>query len=511
MKKSTVITVLIFLGLLAGVVLNMEPKIERGITRVSFAALDSSSIDQIVITGKNPIEMKHQDQGWVLGDGRRANANAVKRLVEAIPKIDSSELVTKNPDRFAEFEVDGEKGAGVAAYSQDHPVAEFTVGKSASDGAYVRIGNSVYLVKRVYPHVFSKKSSAWHKLDLFDAKLDWKKVTRVDLSPASGKPYALVKKNDKWEIEDPKAVPEGFRFDHSAASSLVMSLVLSRASDIIFDDPGVEKTGLGNGYDVLAFVDQAGKRHELHLGTATDKGDVYAKVVGRDDVYLLTKYSARKLKKQATDLRDMKIIDLDPEKVTRLSIADGKQTLVFEKQGSMWKIGKTSEKIPDGFELDDKLIERRLQALANAQAIKLSDDGSPAKTGLIRPVATVSAVLEEGPDVTLTFGKQTKTDDREAVYAQGNIDQAIYLVSKYSLTNLTSGLIAFKKRPAPQGGIPNLDPEALSNLPPDVRESLIKQAQQKQQQQKMIEAAISKIEKEKKKEKEKEKGKDSKL
>ena len=37
------------------------------------------------------------------------------------------------------------------------------------------------------------------------------------------------------------------------------------------------------------------------------------------------------------------------------------------------------------------------------------------------------------------------------------------------------------------GGLANLDPATLSNLPPDVRKSLMEQIKQQQQQQKMIE------------------------
>ena len=53
----------------------------------------------------------------MVSDGVEADKNAVKRLLEAIPKIDSSDLVTQDSSRFAEQEVDEEKGTRVAVFS----------------------------------------------------------------------------------------------------------------------------------------------------------------------------------------------------------------------------------------------------------------------------------------------------------------------------------------------------------------------------------------------------------
>ena len=44
-------------------------------------------------------------------------------------------------------------------------------------------------------------------------------------------------------------------------------------------------------------------------------------------------------------------------------------------------------------------------------------------------------------------------------------------------------------------GMPQMDPQALSKLPPEVRANLMRQLQQKQQQQKMIQAAQKQLEK----------------
>jgi hypothetical protein len=484
MKKSTIVAVVVFLGLLVLVFMMLGRKEERGITRISLASIQTSDLDRIAITGKNPIEMKRQDKTWILSDGRPADADSVQKLIEAIPKIESSDLVTKDPNRFAELEVDAEKGTQISVYSNNKLVAEFTVGKSAAGGSHVKIKDGVYLVRQLYAYAFSKSASSWHQLKLFDAKIE--DVTKVEVAIKNTPPYTLVKKEENWVLEDPKVVPENFRFDPASGQSLVSSFVNLRAQDIALDNPPAEKTSLDKDYDLLSFTDKSGTKQELHIGKNGENNTVYVQPAGKTDVFLLNKYSADNLRKKVVDLRDLKMIQLDIEKTQKLSITDGKKNLVFEKQGADWKIGKSSDKLPGDFELDPQAVTRRLQSLANARAVNVSSENAP-QTGLATPEALVSATLEDGSTVSLVFGKQTKQEEREVVFAKGNVDKEVYLASKSLRTSLTGGLDTFKKRPMPpQGGFNNLDPQALSKLPPEVRAGLMKQMQEQKQQQMMI-------------------------
>jgi hypothetical protein len=497
MKKSTIIALLVFMGLLVAVILSMGDKQEKGITRISFASLDTSKIDRISVSGKNPVELKLEGERWVLSDGRDAEPNAVKRLLEAISKINSSNLVTKDAARYADLEVDGEEGSRVVAYAGTKPLAEFTVGEGAPGGAHVRVKEAVYQVKQLYPYVFSRAAPGWYKLKLFDTKLE--EVTRIEVSPASGKQFALVKKEEKWELADPKVAGPGFRYDKNSGRSLASAVVNVRAKEIVKEDPGKEKTGLAKGFDVLAFVDKTGQSHELHLGKAMENGDVYLQVAGQDDIYLVNKYTHKNLSKRIADLRDMKMIELDIEKVSALEIKDSGKQLVLEKLGTGWQIKKSSDKVPEKFEFDPSMVQRRLRSLANARGAMLSSEKADAKTGMKKPEATVKATMEDGKTVTLTFGKQIKMEKRDYVYAQGNADSEVYLANKATRTSLTGMVTTFKKRPPPTGGgMPNLDPQALSKLPPEVRAGLMKQMQQKQQQQKMLERIQKQMEAKKK-------------
>jgi hypothetical protein len=492
----------VFLLLLAGAIWSTSRSPERGITRISLAEVDADAIDAVEISGKNAVSLTREGEVWRVASGKEADASAVKRMVEAIPKIASSDLVTTDSERYAEFEVDDEKGTRIKAAVGGQEVVNFVVGKSAPGGSHVRVGEKVFAVKRIYASTFSREASSWLQRKLFGDKLA--DVNRVEVALAAGSSYALVKKDNQWALEDEAVLPSGFRFDKSGASSLASTLVNARAKDILDEDPGTETTGLDAG-DRLAFVVAQGEgegattvRHELRLGKSLQDKTVYAQVGGKSDVITLPEYTAKNLRKSPTDFRDLRMVNLDKDKVTSIRIRDGGKRLTVEKQGAEWKIGDHSETIPSDFTLDPAAVTRRLSGIANARATQVAEGVSPSAAGLSRPSATVTATLEDGTTVTVAFGRETKDGERDMVYARGNADDAVYLVTSWTRKNLTGGVDTFKKTADP-GGMPNFNPKDLENLPPDVRASLMKQMQQKRQQQQMIERMQRRAEREAKK------------
>jgi hypothetical protein len=493
MKKNTIISLFVFAGLLAAVMLSQRGKQEKGITRVSYAQLDTKAVDRVSITGHNPVELEKKDGIWKVGDGRLADENAVKRLTESISQIASSDLVTRKSSRYEELKVDETNGTQVEVFSMGKSLAKFTVGESERAGAHVRIDDAVYLVKNVYPYVFSKKASTWYKLKLFDIKMD--DVVRLEVKHAEGHSFSLQKKDDQWVFTGAIELPDGFRFDAEAARSLVSSLIHVRAQEIVFERPEASREKLDDGFDAWVFQDKTGERRELRLGGADESGAVYMRASGYDDTFLLNQHTAINLRKKALDLRDMKLIKLDISKVRRLEVMDGKRRLSFEKKGDEWKISESSEKIPADFKLDPQAVRRQLQRLVDFKALSVSRVSSGSKTGLGRATTKVTAILDDDTTVSLVFGAMTKVGAQEQVYTRGNMDKLVYLASKYGRDSLVNGLESYKQRPMPNRGMPNLDPETLAKLPPDVRSKLLKQYQQEMRKQKMIQAIQSKIKK----------------
>ncbi len=487
MNKSTLIAIGIFLALAVGAAFTLTRAPERGISRLSFTEVDPAQVDKLEITGKNPVTLVREGEAWRVEGGKLADGAMVKRLVESIPKMASSDLSTEDKARFAELEVDDEKGARVKAYAAGQPVAEFVVGKSARGGSYVRVGEQVFTVAQVFAPTYSREASQWLEKKLFEDKID--QVTRVEVKVAGATPFALVKKDNAWQLEDQSVLPKGFRFDANAARGLVAALTTLRAKDVLVEQPAADATGLAAG-DSFAYLVEEGEgeaktttRRELKLGKALADKSAYAQVTGKDDVVTLPEFTVKNLRKAPTDFRDLRLMDLDQGKVVKLVITGETEKLTLVKDGALWKLQSASVKPPADFVPDVGMVMRRISALANARAAKVADKPGAAGLGAV----SVAATLEDKRTVTLSFGKTIKEDNQEWIYARGNADSAVYLVNKWTRDNLTGGYQTLQKPPSEADGLANLDPKTLAGLPPEVREGLLKQIEQKKQQQMLIE------------------------
>lgn len=490
MKRTTWVALGVFAALLVAVAVLWRGAPERGITRLSFPGLHGAGIDHVVVTGKQPVELRRENESWKLVDGRAADPEAVKRLVDATAKLVSSDLVSEDAARHAEFEVDDEKGVQVTLSQGGQTAATLVVGKAAPGGAtYVRVGQQVFRVAGFYRGLFAKEPTAWLDRKLFaDAVTD---VSRLEVRLNGVSPYVLVKNADAWSLEDPSVLPAGFRFDPKAATALVSAVVNARANDVLATTVDPKVSGLGESADVLRYslgaVDGAepATSHELRLGAKKDETVWYASTDRRSDVLLLASSTVTSLRKQPTDLRDLGIVALDANNVRALSIVEGARVLELVKKDDGWSIARSTEAVPKGFELDPQAVSRRVSTLGSARATRVAPDVSISTAGLGRPVAKVSATLVDGTVAQLAFGKDFEVDGRKEAYALGNIDREVYVVAPWTRSSLLGGLETLRKK-ANDDPMLNLDPKALSGLPPEVRANLEQQIAQKKRQQEML-------------------------
>jgi hypothetical protein len=488
MNRSTLLAVVVFAALAAAAVVTLREKPERGITRISFTGVEPESVTAVVIEGSNPMELRKQDGVWMVG-GKRADEDAVKRVLDAAVRMESSELVTRSPARFAELEVEGEKATRVKLLAGDSTVVEFTIGTASTGGSHVRVADVVYTVAGAYRNTFSRARTGWLDLALFrDAPED---VKKVEVKLRGEAPYTLVREGEEWHLEDPSLMPEGHRFDRAAAQRLASSLATARAADVPDQDPGNEVSGLTDDADTLVFQVSTKEgeiaTRSLRLGSDGEKDQVYARASTRDDVVTVPKYFAGSLRKKLTDLRDLTLVSIDTSKAARLELVEAKNRLVFERSDGVWSMAESSEEPAKDFQLDAAMVQRRLVDLAGVRALAEAPAVVPKTTGLYKPAARASVTLEDGSAVALEFGNETKWIDQTVVFARGNADNRVYLVHTRDRDRVLAGLGSFAKR-EPAGGLGNLSPEAFRDLPPEVREKLLRQLAEQQQRQRLLES-----------------------
>jgi hypothetical protein len=483
MKKSTLIALVVFLALGAGVLLSQQGRPERGITRISFTDVALDGIDRVNVAGEKPIELRKENGEWMLPNGKRADSAAVTRMLESIVRTESSDLVSQNPERFADLEVTEEKGATVKAFASGVGVAEFTLGKGARNGSYVRVGDSVYLVPRVYRGAFQRDESGWLERKLFANDMD--DVDKVEVKLAGEGPYTLVKEGTDWVPGNGTTIPDGFRFDRSAARTLASSLVGAQAKDLLDQAPEAAQAGLGEEADVFTFhVSGESAPRTLRLGKETEESAVYAKATTFDETLTLPTYVAKNLRKRFADLRDLSLMDFDATTAKRLELANGDEHLVFTKVDGVWQLEESSRKEED-FELDPNEVARRIADVARLRGLAFAEgDG----TSLAEPSASVTVTSAGDEPMLLAFGKETKWEDEAAVIASGNADERLYVVATKARDNVLRGLESFRRQASPAGALGNLDPESLQGLPPEVRDGLMQKIAEEKKKQEMLKA-----------------------
>lgn len=490
MKKSTIFWIVVFAILIALVVMRMGQRPEHGIDRISYALLDPKSADRVEFSGKNTLQLRKDGEVWKTEKNKNADSEMITRLLEALPKLNSSTQITRSKDRYDDFEVSDEKGTRLKVFANNRLLADLVIGKAnPSGGMYARVGEAVYAVTGQYPGTFVREASAWLERRLFRDKLE--NVTRVEIALAGQPSYVLVKEGDDFKVEDAKILPKNFRFDKNAARSLVSQIVSARAKDVLDNDPGADKTQIETGDRLIFKVREPSKPEiiydrELRLGGNLGDKSIYAKVVGQPDIYTLPEYLAKSLRKGVSDLRDFGMMQLDTSKVEELSIQDEKSRLLLRKTQNGWQIANATPAAPKDFKFDGTAVDRRLAALAQAKGLKLATINAT-EAGLNNSSTKITAKLSDGQGVTLTFGKSLKDENRDAVYAKGNADAEVYVTASWTKTNLLGGIDTFKERPQPTGNnFSNIDPNALQQLPPDVRQSLMQQMQQKRMQEQLM-------------------------
>ena len=490
MQKSTLIS-LLALGFLGLVVFSQGgQRQEKGIIRLSFKTLAMDKADTIKVSGQKPIVLEKKSGDWVVDATIKANQKAATALLDALGKIESTSFVTAKEERYADFEL-AEKGVLVEVEAAGKPLVSLTLGKSAAGKTYVLGPQGVFALKGLRKFTFEKARSAW--LDLAIVQEDINSVQKLDVALAGESGFSLVKAAKDWTLAEGTVTSKGYRFDANAAKKMVSALTRLRAKDILAQAPEAKVSGLGDGASTLTLAlkseDGAAKEIKVLFGLANASGDVHGQVKGAKEIFLLSKNNAQRLLKPMEDLRDLKLLDAQGAEVTRLELRDGKTRNVFVKNESIWAVEKSSEKTGDDFEFDPAGVERRVGAILRSKADAFEPEMTMAKAGLLKPNKSIVLGYTDGTKIQLGFGKGVDAASKKSFYASGNIDKYVYRISQSSANRLLGGLSTFKKTAPPPsmgGGLANIDPAQLANLPPDVRSSILEQIQAEKKKQEMM-------------------------
>jgi hypothetical protein len=246
-------------------------------------------------------------------------------------------------------------------------------------------------------------------------------IDTVEIIGDKGRIVCAKDKAGDWLLEQPLK----YRADKAQLRSICSRIESLNSERVIKADEvsakALEEFGLKKPALTARFKSR-GRGFGLAIGADTPMGEnCYARIEGQTDVHILGNAVRSILDKQANDLRDKSVLELDPKDITKVEITHGGSIVELVQEGGTWRIAKPLQGSGDS----DK-IGGMLRKINNLRVKAFVDDAPKdlAAYGLAAPEFQVS--LWGGTDQasrTLLVGKEA---EKNVVYAKrGGLDTVV--------------------------------------------------------------------------------------
>lgn len=198
--------------------------------------IELSSID-----GRTTTSLTKVDDKWYTNPERKypAQTQKVENVLETISKIESGEVISKNPKNHSSFEVDKIQGKRVQLFDKNNKMlADVYVGKMgqgfANPSTYVRkVGDDEVLsVNGMLSHLVQPGERNWQDMTIF--QLDPENIASFTIEKPREPTIEIVRTaTDEWILKE----PEGIRMKDDVGRRMVNSFSRLRGSDFVEDYP----------------------------------------------------------------------------------------------------------------------------------------------------------------------------------------------------------------------------------------------------------------------------------
>ncbi len=268
-------------------------------------------------------------------------------------------------------------------------------------------------------------------------KLDSAAVTGFELKNKDAQPIALAKNSSgTWQITQPQPLPA----DQTTVSNVVSSfasvnserLVEDRVSDskqFGLDPPSLE-------IDVTA----KDKTQKLLLGDTTPTGNaVYAMLAGDPRLFTMPNYEKTDIDKNLNELRDKRLITIDPDKISRIDLSRKNLQIEFGRSKDEWQILK-----PKPLRADDTQVGDLARTLASARMNLNGPDasGRAADSGFAHATPVASAKVTDASGTQELEIRKSK----DIYYAKSSVVGGAYKIDATLGQAVDKGLDDFRSK-----------------------------------------------------------------
>jgi hypothetical protein len=312
-----------------------------------FAGVDADAVEEVRITraAGETTTLRKVDKVWriVAPIDAPADQSEAANTASNLATADIQSVVDEQPKDLAPFGLATPRVT--VAFKAGNQSGTLLLGDKNPTGSdlYAKLPGSprVFLVSGYLDGTFDKST-----FQLRDKKLlafDREKVDRLDVTSGTTA-VSVVRQGDAWTV----AAPWKARADFGVVESVLSRLTNGQMKSIAWDPaaPAAAPAGTGGKPPAARTLKEFGLEPaarrvklsagsataELLLGRETPEGDVYAKDASRPIVFTVEKALADDVSRAPADFRSKDVFAFRAFTGTRLEIAKGGQTFVFERR-----------------------------------------------------------------------------------------------------------------------------------------------------------------------------------
>ena len=262
-------------------------------------------------------------------------------------------------------------------------------------------------------------------------------ISRFDLKKDGADQVAGERNSSgQWRITSPTSLPA----DQSAVSSLLGTFSSLNSQRLVEEKAGnLASYGLDAPKLEFDLSEKDNKTQKLLLGDDTPTGNgIYAKLDGDPRIFIMPSFDKTSIDKTANDLRDKRLLTLDPDKISQVDLVAKKQEIAFGRNKDEWQIVKPRPLRADGSQVDELVraltdAKMELNALDDPKKIASAFDSAT-------PVATAKLTAESG---TQELQVRKNKDD---YYAKSSAVEGTYKVASTLGQALDKNLDDFRNK-----------------------------------------------------------------
>lgn len=273
-------------------------------------------------------------------------------------------------------------------------------------------------------------------------KLDPSAITRLEFKNKDAPPVVVARNNSgPWQITQPQALSA----DQSVVSNILSSLSSLNSERVVEEKPSnLKQFGLDPSAAEVDITGKDNKSQKLIIGDQTPGGSaIYTMLAGDPRLFTMASYEKNSVEKSLNDLRDKRLLPIDPDKINRIDLIRKNQEIEFGRNKDSWQILKPKPLRADIIQVSDlarKLADAHMDLSGPENDLK----SASATFAHAAPLATAKVADPSGAQELEI--RKVKENDRDIYYAKSSAVAGVYKVDPSLGASLDKDLDDFRNK-----------------------------------------------------------------